>query len=171
METSLVNGNGLGLRLDSAQHAQRAISPLTLRPGLPGAWQTDEEVPTVQSIRNNSSLPIRSYPTGSENPYNWQEAGRSLPGGEEEEDPFAGFDSEIADGGGIMSPGGTAILPVTSDLIAPSPAESQSKFPSFSTERSQTNEDEEDLTSHAAMSMRAETILANAKKRLLVRSP
>ena len=170
METRLANGDGLGLGLDSAQYAQRAISPLILRPGLPGAWQTEEELPTMKSTRNDSSLPIQSSPTVPDDPYDLRQASPTL-SGDEEEDPFAGFDSEIDDGGGIMSPGGTAILTVVSHPIAPSPAESQFKFPSFSTERSQTNEVEEDLTSHAAMSMRAETILANAKKRLLVRSP
>ena len=177
METSLANGHGhgLGLGLDSEQFGRRAMSPLILRPGLPGAWQTEEDLPTVQSTRNQSSLPMHSSPAVPNDPYDLRQASPRLSGAEEEEDeeedPFVGFDSEIADGGGIMSPNGTTIAPVVSHLIVPSPAESQFKFPSFSTERSQTIEEEGDLTSHAAMSMRAETILANAKRRLLVRPP
>ena len=155
------------LAVDSTQFAHRAVSPLVLRPALPGAWRTEEEdLPTIQSTRNQTAPPKQSSPIIPYDAYSLRH--QSPRSSTEEDDPWAGFDSDITDGGGIMSPGGTAIPPVAPTLVAPSPAEPQFKFPAFSTERSQFNEDEDDLPSHAAMSMRAETILANAKKRLLV---
>ena len=163
-KTSAGEDDGLGV--EPIQLARRAASPLMLRPALPGAWQTEEDLPTVQSIRNKTGPPIHSSPTTLDDFHTFRQASPKLLADEEEEDPWAGFDSEIADGG-IMSPSGTATPQMAPAFSAPSTAEPQFKFP-FNTERSQCNEDEEDLTSHAAMSLRAETILANAKKRLLV---
>ncbi|MCJ1359243.1 MAG: hypothetical protein MMC33_009244 [Icmadophila ericetorum] len=131
-------------------------STASFRPSLPGAWQTEEDLHAAIARSKTQSPGLQSSPTlrpqpeiedkSRKAPENAKVTKRIRLGDEDAKvkaptKPFASPPEEL-DLSEIGSDPGRAVSTIM-------------------------EEDEDDPTSHAALSLRAETILANAKKRLL----
>ena len=145
------------VQLPTTEQRPLMYSTTSFRPSLPGAWQTEEDLHAAIARSKTQSPVLQSSPTLRPEPEMEEKSQRALENAnltkrirlsdedEKAEAPINAFPSpsEELDLSEIGSDGGKRVATIM-------------------------EEDEEDPTSHAALSLRAETILANAKKRLLV---
>ncbi|MCJ1242305.1 hypothetical protein MMC14_010313 [Varicellaria rhodocarpa] len=126
------------------------------RPSLPGAWQTEEDFHAAHVESGSGTPPLRSSPTLQQEDV-------------VETSDYTPFKDEHVmwreDGSGYKSAGGELHQTATVRDCRPSEMDLDDERKDA---RAILEEDEDDPTSHAALSIRAELILANAKKRLTV---
>ena len=141
--------NLLPIRHDTASFALS-------RPSLPGAWQTEEDFHAEHMDSGSGMPPSRSSPTLEQE--NMVETSDYTPLKDEHE-------MWREDGSGYKSAGGESHQTATVRDHCPGKMDLEDERKDA---RAILEEDEDDPTSHAALSIRAELILANAKKRLTV---
>ena len=132
------------------------------RPSLPGAWFTEEDIRRAKlDVNDNATSLVQSETTAAakqdfeeeNNEYNEYGLG-----------PYA---TDLARR--TAEEGGGSYVKSTEDLRETNEdSDSTMPFGRSNLARAVLEEDEDDPTSHAALSLRAEEILANAKKRLTV---
>lgn len=145
------------VQLPIANQRPLMYTTTSFRPSLPGAWQTEEDLHAAVARSKTESPVLQSSPTLRPEPEVENKSQKALEN--------AKFTKRIR----LGDEDGKAEAP-TNALASPSEELDLSEIGSDGGRGVSTimEEDEEDPTSHAALSLRAETILANAKKRLLV---
>ena len=166
LSSSTGNGYRSGLKQSDYEHTG---SIKRLRPAPAGSWQTDESIHS--GLNTPQTRPVASLVSPSlDGVFDIKMESPLL---DSDEPRWSGFDTATPRGTDSLS------LAENDDPMAPdgraSPTHGfEPRVPevleSVQTARSILDEDENDPTSHAALSLRAEQILANAKKRLTVRS-